>query len=101
MNRFVYIRLWLMVIIVVSIPIAFTAGIIFGVAVDVETGTGLYLKIEQAIHSGESRVIGNLVITPDKQWTSENPVSYIWLRNKKFTKPTAKEGGKQYANSGI
>ncbi len=83
MGGFIHIRKGLAVMLLLSFIPVFALGLIVGIGLDRKFEAGekaLSVRILKAMEAGESRVVGDLVITPDKSWTPERPVNYIWPR---------------------
>jgi len=85
--RFIQIRLWLLILILLSLPVAFLAGTIHGKTFE-EGRKSVHVKLIKAIESGKPVTIGDFVLTPCRQWTTENPVTYIWKRKSQLPELT-------------
>lgn len=85
--RFIQIRLWLLILILLSLPVAFLAGTIPGKIFE-EGQKSTTVKFIKAIESGKSVTVGDFVLTPCRQWTKENPVTYIWKRKSQLPELT-------------
>jgi len=85
--RFIQIRLWFLILILLSLPVAFLAGMILGKTFE-EGQKSATVKFIKAIESGKSVTVGDFVLTPCRQWTKENPVTYIWKRKSQLPELT-------------
>ncbi|MBT9536808.1 MAG: hypothetical protein IVZ94_01600 [Nitrospirae bacterium] len=90
--RFIQLRLWFLILILLSLPVTFLVGMVHGKKFETEQRS-VYTRLMKAIESGKSVTAGDFVLTPSSQWTPENPVTYIWRRDTMLSKLTGINAG--------
>lgn len=83
--------LWLAVAAGSSCALFFCIGLMVGVNLDGQFIVGeknVYIRMMRAMESGESQTVGDIIITPAKEWTPERPINYVWPRVKRDLQST-------------